>query len=363
LALTSLQKSITGFSKHITVLAKPNVPNLKVTLAGFEYRISKHPDNDKINAIFWIFPEQRFDLVTYGSVLFVDATHGTPHYAWPLFTPCVLNSDEKLRPMGYCLLDSECDLSQAWLLTSILEIEPTWCDIVKAIFTDDKLSHDSVTNILPHVSTFLCWRDLENVRNCGRLRELPAIRDFVIANFVFGVSKEEIDNKWLEFQQTFPVKATEYMANWMNRRGEWCSPWWSVVFTCGRTCNSSAKCNNSALKVGYEVGCDTLCRLIMQTTERSCALRAQGILASDRNYFQSCSVLSSLTECAPLSLAAQIYECRGHWATHVGDSLERTITSGSLNYLAWCHWLPWRGTAYAVPQYPAVPVFIFFCAK
>jgi hypothetical protein len=23
------------------------------------------------------------------------------------------------------------------------------------------------------------------------------------------------------------------------------------------------------------------------------------------------------------------------------------------------YWLPWRGTVYAVPQYPAVPVFIF----
>jgi hypothetical protein len=126
LALTSLQKSITGFSKHITVLVNPNAPNVNITPAGFEYRISKHPDNAKINAIFWIFPEQRFDLVKYGSVLFVDATHGTSHYAWPFFTPCVLNSDEKIRPVGYCLVDFECDLSQAWLLTSILEIEPTW---------------------------------------------------------------------------------------------------------------------------------------------------------------------------------------------------------------------------------------------
>jgi hypothetical protein len=51
--------------------------------------------------------------VTYGRVLFVDATHGTTHYDWPLFTPCVLNSDQEIRPIGYCLVDSECDLSQS----------------------------------------------------------------------------------------------------------------------------------------------------------------------------------------------------------------------------------------------------------
>jgi hypothetical protein len=28
-------------------------------------------------------------------------------------------------------------------------------------------------------------------------------------------------------------------------------------------------------------------------------------------------------------------------------------------YLPGTHWLPWPGTAYAVPQYPAVPDFFF----
>ena len=204
----------------------------------------------------------------------------------------------------------------------MLEIEPTWYDVVQVIFTDDKLSHDSVTDVLPHVTTFLCWwhlvyRDLENVRNCGRLTELPAIRDFIINEFVYGVSEDHIDDKWLVFQNTFPAKASEYMEHWMRRKQKWCSPWWSSVFTCGRTCNASAEANNAALKVAYEVGSDTICRLIMQTCERSCALRAQDLNASDHNYLQSCSAISSLTECEPLSLAAQIFECRAHFASHV----------------------------------------------
>jgi hypothetical protein len=140
-----------------------------------------------------------------------------------------MNSDKKIRPIGCCLVDSECDLSQSWMLTMILEIEPSWSDIVKVIFTDDKLSHESIVDVLPNVQTFLCWwhlvyRDLENVRNCGRLADLPIIRDFVINNFVYGVNKTHIDDKWLEFQDLFPGKATEYMTTWMHHREKWCSP-------------------------------------------------------------------------------------------------------------------------------------------
>ncbi len=48
------------------------------------------------------------------------------------------------------------------------------------------------------------YRDLENVRNCGCLAELPQIRDFVINHFVYGVNATHIEEKWLEFQDQFP---------------------------------------------------------------------------------------------------------------------------------------------------------------
>jgi hypothetical protein len=119
------------------------------------------------------------------------------------------------------------------MLNMMLEIEPTWVDLVKVVFTDEKLSHDSVTELLPSVKTFLCWwhlvyRDLENVRNCGRLAEHPTIQDFIINNFVYGVNETHIEEKWAEFQAILSGKATHYMATWMNRRKKWCSPWWST---------------------------------------------------------------------------------------------------------------------------------------
>ncbi len=100
------------------------------------------------------------------------------------------------------------------------------------------------------------------------------------------------------------------MTTWMHRREKWCSPWWPTVFTVGRTSNASGEANNAALKVAYEVGADTIVRLIMQTCERSSAMKLADRNASDVNYLRSCSSVSSLTKCEPMSLAGQLLSCR-----------------------------------------------------
>ena len=70
---------------------------------------------------------------------------------------------------------------------------------------------------------------------------------------------------------------------------------------------------------------DTIVKLIMQTSERSTAMKAQSVIASDHNYLKSCAATSSLAECEHLSMDAQLWECRAHFAPHVAVSLERTI--------------------------------------
>jgi hypothetical protein len=91
------------------------------------------------------------------------------------------------------------------MLAAMLEIEPSWAENAEVVFTGDKLSHESITQILPNVTTFLCWwhlvyRDLENVRNCGRLAEKHQIKDFILAEFVYGINEASIESKWQEFQ-------------------------------------------------------------------------------------------------------------------------------------------------------------------
>lgn len=72
---------------------------LKKSIPGFEFRVAQDPTTAKLTAIFWIFPEQRRDLQMWSRVFFVDGTHGTNGFNWPLFTPCVMNSDNHIRPV------------------------------------------------------------------------------------------------------------------------------------------------------------------------------------------------------------------------------------------------------------------------
>ena len=66
-------------------------------------------------------------------------------------------------------------------------------------------------------------------------------------------------------------------------------------------------------------------KLIMQTSERSTAMKSQSVIASDYNFLKSCAGTSSLSECEPLSMDAQLWECRAYYAPHIAKSLERTI--------------------------------------
>ena len=128
---------------------------LQKAVVGFFFEISIHPETNRLNGVFWMFPEQRWDLAHNGHLLFVDGTHGTTHHDWPLFTPAILNSFNRLRAVGYSLVDSECGPAQTWMLECMLKAEPSWT--AKVVFNDAKLAEESITRVLPEARVFLCW--------------------------------------------------------------------------------------------------------------------------------------------------------------------------------------------------------------
>ena len=244
---------------------------LKIEMPGFAYRYAKN--GFELSAVFWMFPEQRYDLLAWGRVMFVDGTHGTNYHDWPLFTPCVMNSDNHVRPIGYALVDSECGLAQSWFLEQILNIEPDFISVYDVFFTDDKLPASSITSVFPRGVVYLCWwhilfRDFEKADNLGRHPQLTSIIQFVKDHFVYGYNIQTVEIKWVEFQHLFPGRATEYVSTWMEKKHKWCAPWWSTRFTAMKTCNSMAEVNNSSLKVSFNIKVDSILKLLQATTAR-----------------------------------------------------------------------------------------------
>ncbi len=108
----------------------------------------------------------------YGQLLFVDGNYGTTHHDWLLFTPATIDSFNRLRAVGYCLVDSECDPAQSRMLEECMRrAEPSWNPHV--MFNDSKLAEASITRVFPDAQVFLCWwhivhrlLDYESLKEC-----------------------------------------------------------------------------------------------------------------------------------------------------------------------------------------------------
>jgi hypothetical protein len=216
------------------------------------------------------------------------------------------------------------------MLQQMVDIEPTFLNMCKAVFSDDKLSVESITSIIPGAEVFLCWwhllyRDLDKTENLGRLAQCKDIQQFVKTHFVFGESEQSIEGKWQEFQKIFPERATQYMTYWMNKRQRWCRPWWAAFFTAMKTCNSMGESNNSILKVSYGFQTDTLVGVIQATHQRATQTRVEDLANADKNYITVKAATGLLQTLEPGSVDSQLAECRTLFAAHIHDRLKKSI--------------------------------------
>ncbi len=62
---------------------------------------------------------------------------------------------------------------------------------------------------------------------------------------------------------------------------KWCRPWWSTLFTTGKTCNSTAEANNALLKVAYNIKADSVVKLIRSTHQRSIDDQGKSLIEID----------------------------------------------------------------------------------
>lgn len=93
---------------------------------GTFYRV-KYDQRQRPEAICWILPEMRQDLIRYGNVLFLDACKKDLNRpGWPYIGPAVKDSENKVRVVSECLCLAESHEMYEWVLRTMHEDPGTW---------------------------------------------------------------------------------------------------------------------------------------------------------------------------------------------------------------------------------------------
>ena len=93
-------------------------------------------------AVYWMLPEMRNDLLRFGDVLFLDACKKDMNRAgWPYIGPCVKDSENQVRVVAECLAITERNETYAWVLECMARDESNWkLDGLRLIFGDQLIS-------------------------------------------------------------------------------------------------------------------------------------------------------------------------------------------------------------------------------
>jgi hypothetical protein len=100
--------------------------HLSKEVDGFGYRV-KYDLKGRPEAICWMLPHMRLNLIRYGDVLFLDSMKkGFNKLAWPYIGPTVKDGEMKIRQVAECIgIEEKLDVYQ-FVLQSLASIETRW---------------------------------------------------------------------------------------------------------------------------------------------------------------------------------------------------------------------------------------------
>jgi hypothetical protein len=116
----------------------------------FDYRI-KLDSHDHPEAIMWMFPHQRCNLLRFSHHIFLDGQNYQYNtYGWPYIGPVVKDAETMVQTCAESICIKESNPIYAWVMKSMSEIEPAF-DLKKLhIMFADQLISDAVLVELGH---------------------------------------------------------------------------------------------------------------------------------------------------------------------------------------------------------------------
>jgi hypothetical protein len=114
---------------------------LKIPNPGMDYRI-KYDSEGRPEAVCYILPEMRQDLLRFGDILFLDSQKRQFNSMnWPYIGPCVKDQDMKVRTVCEMICVEESTRMYAWVVQMLHDMEPRFLlSHIRLIFGDQGIT-------------------------------------------------------------------------------------------------------------------------------------------------------------------------------------------------------------------------------
>ena len=163
-ALTSLLQKVMQEDgttwEAIRYLDKIKIPN-----PGLDYRI-KFDENNRPEAVCYILPEMRHDLLRFGDALFLDSQKRQFNTMnWPYIGPCMKDQNMKVRTVTKSICVEESTRMYAWVVQMMHKMEPRLhLSQIRLIFGDQGITQ-SLLQTLQIKNTCLLRGDYHHLIN------------------------------------------------------------------------------------------------------------------------------------------------------------------------------------------------------
>ena len=109
----------------------------------------KYSKEGKPEAILWMLPEMREDLVCFGDIMFLDAQERDYNQSgWPYIGPCIKDNENHVRVVCECICIVESHDMYCWILQSLGYLEERWSLKNLRILFADQLIKESIVSDL-----------------------------------------------------------------------------------------------------------------------------------------------------------------------------------------------------------------------
>lgn len=255
--------------------------NLKSSFDGFEFRIAVD-SNQMLTGWLFMTAEMRYLCQKFAQILFLDAKKSAVSAVnWPYYGICVLDDENQLRIICYCLCVHESTEAYCWILNAMASIVPSLHEITEVLMTDRLANEEALLACLRSLKLAgLCnWHLRES--NLSEWVKYNPSRSQILQEFNNCLQSPDIsfvewEANFNDFKTKWGGKAAEFADSVYAERHRWASPWTHRFFLAFKTGNTMAEVGNSSISAhldGVLNHAELVQSLLFHNTQSNTALR------------------------------------------------------------------------------------------